>query len=241
MATKVLLSRFLADGANGEARKPTELKCEAPPSGVAATAWVPPPEAVSMTDRAGNTFYRDGGYDFDGSGEVIKMDLNQSDGEDAEPTGPLASNDTTAGITREHSPPRRMRATGPYTECASSRKGGDTYGTRRTKADSWGRSNKASRERMRLYNLKKQGQKERREMDAFERRAYSESHPQVCPVCLDREKTHLVGNCGDTANGHRGHGYCEPCADYLVAHHGVCAVCRGAVQACWPVGTGFFA
>ena len=100
----------------------------------------------------------------------------------------------------------------------------------------WGRSDKASRERMRKLNKRKADEKEAR----FERNALQEDHPQVCPVCMDNEKTHLLVDCGETQRPwHRYHGLCQDCAQHAL-QVGECPLCRGQVTAILPVETSFF-
>jgi len=117
-------------------------------------------------------------------------------------------------------------------------RGGDTCGTKKRKGsfDSWGRSDKSSRERQRIYARDKKDEKKRRN---FERAALAELHPQVCPICLHNEMTHLLVNCGMTAKPyHRYHGVCADCLPYV---QGLCPVCRGPVQFVVPTGTAIFA
>jgi hypothetical protein len=108
---------------------------------------------------------------------------------------------------------------------------------KRGKAASWGYNDKASREQMRRYSRKKDHEKDKRK---FEKSAFAEDHPQVCAICLDNVKTHLVSDCGNAELPlHRYHGFCEQCSADIIAT-GRCALCRGAVQNAWYVGAAFF-
>ena len=111
-------------------------------------------------------------------------------------------------------------------------RGGDCYGVRGKRAPAnWGDT--ASRERSRKIQKRKLNRK-------HEKKALGEDHPQVCPVCLDDVKTHLVANCGNMQEpGHRYHGFCAQCSTDAVAR-GICPLCRGVVQGAWAVGVGFF-
>ena len=116
----------------------------------------------------------------------------------------------------------------------------DMYGSKRRKSDCWGRGDKASRERMRKDNRRNDREKHDRSNRKFERESLNVDHPQVCSICLDRVKTHLVVDCGNLQPPyHRYHGFCEECATQVVAN-GECPLCRGAVQSLWPVRTAFF-
>eukprot|EP00966_Prymnesium_polylepis_P320855 7377212-Prymnesium_polylepis.1 len=122
---------------------------------------------------------------------------------------------------------------------------GDCYGAKgKRKADNWGKSDKASREAIRRYNVKKDKEREERQerkQDEFERRSMAEDHPQRCPVCLERLQSHLVANCGQLDEpGHRGHGYCETCAASCV-NDAFYYLCMGPVQTMWPLDVSFFA
>ena len=118
---------------------------------------------------------------------------------------------------------------------------GDCYGShRKRKQACWGRSDKASREQMRQNNRRKDRERRKRDNDLFEKKALFQDHPQICPVCLDNVKTHLVSDCGnDQPPWHRYHGFCQECAQDVVAN-GHCPLCRGAVQNAWHVGVAFF-
>ena len=124
-------------------------------------------------------------------------------------------------------------------------KNGDTYGKRRSVSkSSWGRSDKASRERARRANndrkkaaAKRQLRVEQERMDRFEKQAMIEPE---CAVCQERIATKLLINCGqDQEPGHRGHGACEVCAPLLVAH-GACHLCRGPVHRYITMDASFF-
>ena len=111
-------------------------------------------------------------------------------------------------------------------------RGGDRYGMRkRARPANWG--DRASRERARKLQKEKANRK-------HEREALNQDHPQTCPVCLDKVKTHLLAPCGNVqAPFHRYHGFCEQCAADAVAR-ARCPLCRGPVEHAWPVGTAFF-
>lgn len=115
-------------------------------------------------------------------------------------------------------------------------RGGDTFGTtRKGKVPSWGRSDKASRERAR----KATWDKKRR---AFERRAFAERHPQECPVCMDRQKTHLLYSCALFQQPyHRGHGLCGECAQEILDTTAMCPLCNLPIEGALDVGTASFA
>ena len=113
--------------------------------------------------------------------------------------------------------------------------GGDTYGTRRKgKASSWGRSDKASRERAR----KGRWDKMRRQ---FERKALAAPHPQECPVCMDDVCTHLLHPCGnEDPPYHRGHGVCGLCAFRLLQDDAKCPLCRLPITGAIDTGSSAF-
>ena len=113
--------------------------------------------------------------------------------------------------------------------------GGDTYGTRRKgKASSWGRSDKASRERAR----KGRWDKMRRQ---FERKALAAPHPQECPVCMDDVCTHLLHPCGNADPPyHRGHGVCGLCAFRLLQGDAKCPLCRLPITGAIDTGSSAF-
>ena len=93
---------------------------------------------------------------------------------------------------------------------------------------------------MRKYNRKKDDEKFNRDNEKFQKRALCEDHPQACPICLVREKTHLVYDCGNQNRPwHRYHGYCEEDAA-LVVGRGICALCNLPVSGSIHVGTAFF-
>ena len=143
--------------------------------------------------------------------------------------------------TLSKKPPPRPLAAAPHAPAKSpppspppSPSGGDTFGTRRQRPTNWGKSDKASRERARLKGW---GKKRR----AFEREAWAASHPQECPVCMDREKTHLLYRCGMTeAPWHRNHGLCEECATTILDTTARCPLCALQIVGIQPVGTAFF-
>ena len=114
-------------------------------------------------------------------------------------------------------------------------RGGDSFGSsRKGKVPNWGRSDKASRERAR----KARWDKVRRN---FEREAFASSHPQECPVCLDRPKTHLLYKCElDQEPFHRGHGLCGECARAILDTTSKCPLCNLHVEGIIAVGTESF-
>jgi hypothetical protein len=130
----------------------------------------------------------------------------------------------------------------PFTHCP---KNGDAYGMRRPAGKStWGKSDKASRERARRANInrkkaaaKRQLRVEQERMDEFEMQAMIEPE---CAVCQTRLVTELLVNCGqDQEPGHRGHGACEVCAPLIVAHS-ACHLCRGPVHRYITMDASFF-
>ena len=113
--------------------------------------------------------------------------------------------------------------------------GGDRYGTRRkARSSSWGRTDKAGKERARRDKWKKLAR-------SFEREARNARHPQECPVCLDAEQTCLMIDCGnDDMPWHRGHGLCKECATLIIQNEFACPLCGMPVHDFIEMGTEFF-
>jgi hypothetical protein len=113
--------------------------------------------------------------------------------------------------------------------------GGDNFGTkRRSPAANWGRKDKASKERARRRKWHKLGR-------ALEKKAMSTRHPQECPVCMDKEQSCLLYNCGNHVFPyHRYHGLCDDCAYLITEGEFDCPLCGLPVQSYLNVGTEFF-
>lgn len=106
------------------------------------------------------------------------------------------------------------------------------------KADNWGNSDKASKERMRAYNKDKDDQKFDREQRAWERVVMaSAAHPAECPICMVRLQSHLLIE-GLPHEEHRGHGVCRDCVAGCIMQP--CPICRGMVVGYLEVGVEFF-
>ena len=113
--------------------------------------------------------------------------------------------------------------------------GGDTYGTRRkSRASSWGSTDKTGKERARRDKWKRLAK-------AFEKQALMTPHPQECPVCMDAEKCCLMIDCGnEDMPWHRGHGLCLECATLIIEGRRRCPLCGMPVHDYINMGTEFF-
>ena len=129
----------------------------------------------------------------------------------------------------------RRRSLTPPPSPPPSPAGGDRYGTRRkARPSSWGKADKAAKERARRDKWKKLAR-------SFEKQALNARHPQECPVCLDAEQTCLMVDCGNEfMPWHRYHGLCKDCATLIIQNEFDCPLCGLPVHDFIEMGTDFF-